>query len=81
MTASRLCARSYTGEGRDLRSASRCTERKEVVVRLKALGDERALPTLRWFDRQPRRGCGFIKLEDCYGCMRTELKEAIEALE
>jgi hypothetical protein len=45
-----------------------CAAAKKWVARIDAEGDMRALPLLKRFD--DRRGCGFLGLGDCYGCLR-----------
>ena len=46
-----------------------CQAVKKLLPRVLASGDARALPTLtRLADR---RGCGFLGLRDCFGCLRA----------
>jgi eukaryotic-like serine/threonine-protein kinase len=63
-----------------LQIAKHCTEKRDEVVRLRELGDARALPLLMQLASRPREGCGRKKREDCLGCLRTELDEAVHAL-
>src|SRR5262249_41482508 len=62
----------------DLSQAKSCEERREVVHKLKELGDARALDALK---RAKRRGGGFFGLfEGSNSCMKADLDEAIESL-
>jgi eukaryotic-like serine/threonine-protein kinase len=63
-----------------LQIAKQCTEKRDEVVRLRELGDARALPLLMQLASRPRQGCGRKKREDCLGCLRTELDEAVHTL-
>jgi serine/threonine-protein kinase len=46
-----------------------CASAKRWVARVETEGDLRSLPLLKRFD--DRRGCGFLGLGDCYGCLRA----------
>lgn len=57
----------------------RCSELKQLLPDISRNVDERALSLLgRLSDR---RGCGFLSLSDCYGCLRAsgELTRALES--
>jgi hypothetical protein len=57
----------------------RCADLKRLLPDLSNDADERAVPLLtRLTDR---RGCGFLGLSDCYGCLRAggELNRVLEA--
>ena len=58
-----------------------CKPRGEAVERLGDAQTPRALGPLREYARKPKRGCGRRDREDCYGCIRDELSEAIIKLE
>ena len=64
-----------------VQKADRCKGVKEILPRVIELADQRAVPILKRF--KDRRGCGFLGLSDCFGCLRRgeELKQAIEAAE
>ena len=64
-----------------LRLDKGCQLRGEAVERLGESQDARALGPLREYARKPKRGCGKRDREDCYGCIRDELSEAISKLE
>lgn len=65
----------------NIESTSRCTARREHVVRLGEIGDLRALPVLERLDAQPRNRCGnLFRRVDCLGCLRDELDVALERL-
>ncbi|MBN1655483.1 MAG: serine/threonine protein kinase [Deltaproteobacteria bacterium] len=64
-----------------LEAAKGCRERAEAIGVLQQAGDKRTLPSLRYLSRMPKTGCGFLGLEDCYSCIRTDLREAIESIE
>ena len=44
-------------------------------------GERDALPALKKASRRPKEGCGFLKKQDCYKCMRGELAATINKLE
>ena len=46
-----------------------CASVKRWLARATAEGDARVVPALKRFD--DRRGCGFLGLGDCYGCLRA----------
>ncbi|MEP7050749.1 MAG: serine/threonine-protein kinase [Pseudomonadota bacterium] len=46
-----------------------CASVKRWLARAGVEGDARIVPTLKRFD--DRRGCGFLGLSDCYGCLRA----------
>jgi len=57
-----------------------CGTARKAVLKAIESGDERALPALRQFNE--RRGCGLLRLADCWGCLRSsadELKQAQKA--
>ena len=58
-----------------------CKPRGEAVERLGDAETPRALGPLREYARKPKRGCGRRDREDCYGCIRDEISEAIDKLE
>jgi serine/threonine-protein kinase len=65
----------------DFELASECKERKALISQLGDLGDPRALSPLRRISDTPRRGCGLLRLNDCLGCVRRDLDEAIGKLD
>ncbi|MFW5966978.1 MAG: serine/threonine protein kinase [Persicimonas sp.] len=65
----------------ELRAASGCEEHRERIEELVEMQDPRALEVLRFYDEQPESGCGSMGREDCYGCIRGDLGDAIEELE
>jgi serine/threonine-protein kinase len=46
-----------------------CASVKRWLARAATEGDARVVPLLKRFD--DRRGCGFLGLSDCYGCLRA----------
>jgi serine/threonine protein kinase len=46
-----------------------CASVKRWLARAATEGDARVVPSLKRFD--DRRGCGFLGLADCYGCLRA----------
>jgi serine/threonine-protein kinase len=66
----------------ELEGARGCRDKREIVVGLGRLGDARALPALRRLDEQPRNRCGnLFRRRDCLGCLREELRQAVDALD
>lgn len=63
----------------DIREAKGCSKLKELLPRAKEHADERSLTSLKRL--QKKGGCGFLGLEDCYGCLRDGLvlDEAVSA--
>ena len=64
----------------EFRQASGCTDNKEMIDKIVAIGDSRALSTLEAAAATPRRGCGPLRLNDCISCYRGDIRDAIEAL-
>jgi hypothetical protein len=64
----------------DLELNTRCNDKKEVVEKMRDLSDPRVLPALDRLADTPRRGCGLIRLTDCYACLRRELDQTIGVL-
>jgi hypothetical protein len=64
----------------DLELNGRCADKKEIVDRMRTLGDPRVLPALERLADAPRRGCGFFRMYDCNACLRRELDQTIGAL-
>lgn len=67
--------------GVELRHATDCDKRKELIADMVDEADPRGLDILEYLDERSGHGCGFLGLEDCYGCIRDELREAIKTLE
>lgn len=65
----------------ELRHSTGCEEHREVIDRLVSLDDPRGLRILEIYDNYPETGCGESNEQDCYGCIRDSLNEAIQALE
>ncbi len=61
----------------NLRHAVECEENRNYIVRIGELGDSRALSSLQRFNALPRNGC---KGEDCWSCLRDELRTSIDKL-
>lgn len=57
-----------------------CKGRLEVIRDMVDAGNEKVLPTLERYQAAPTRGCGFLNLSDCYGCIRKPVDEAIKTL-
>jgi serine/threonine protein kinase len=64
----------------DLELNTRCNDKKDVIDQMRELSDPRVLPALERLAESPRRGCGLIRLSDCYACLRRELDQVIGAL-
>ncbi|MDW8247512.1 MAG: hypothetical protein RMJ84_13165, partial [Sandaracinaceae bacterium] len=60
--------------------ARECEEKRLALREVRAIQDPRALPALERLARAPRRGCGFFNLEDCWKCLRRELRATIHEL-
>ncbi len=64
-----------------LEEARSCRDRKEAITAMVALADKRVLDSVKRLNDASRTGCGFLSLEDCYGCIRADLRKAVAALE
>ncbi len=64
----------------ELRHAHGCDQHRERIDRLVELGDPRGLEILHMYDNFPTRGCGELDEKDCFGCIRGDIREAIEQL-
>ncbi len=57
-----------------------CQARRRALQRIRAQGDPRLLPLVERYHRAPRRGCGLLGSQDCYDCIRKDLRETVRAL-
>ncbi len=57
-----------------------CKARRQALERIRKIRDARLLPLVERYHRAPRRGCGVFSTQDCYGCIRKDLRETVEAL-
>ena len=64
-----------------LEEARSCRDRKQAIAAMVALKDTRCLDALRRYADAGKTGCGFLSLEDCYSCIRGDLRKAVSALE
>ena len=62
-----------------LEDESGCETRRDIVVSLGELRDPRAIPALERIDHN-RRGCGFLRSQDCYRCLRSQLSHTLTTL-
>jgi hypothetical protein len=53
-----------------VREAKGCSALRELLPRARAQADERSLGSLKRL--QAKSGCGFLSMEDCYGCLRGD---------
>ncbi len=65
----------------ELRAASGCEAHREKIAKIVEVGDRRAMPAIRAVEALPRSGCGFLRRQDCYACVRDDIKNAIKTLE
>ncbi|MDB4944367.1 MAG: serine/threonine protein kinase [Labilithrix sp.] len=65
----------------DLKAATTCTAKHDVLPRVKESGDARVAPALKTL--KATRGCGFLGRNDCWACLRRDgaLEEATTAVE
>jgi serine/threonine-protein kinase len=63
-----------------LEIARGCRTRREALRKIRDLGDVRALPSVERYHHAPHRGCGLLRQSDCYGCVRDDLRQTVEAL-
>ncbi|MDF3066874.1 MAG: hypothetical protein K0R38_2475 [Polyangiaceae bacterium] len=57
----------------ELRAASSCEAIRAALPKAQSEGDRRSLSSLGKLNS--RRGCGADKTEDCYGCLRSQMKQ------
>lgn len=60
---------------------SSCSERRDILESIVELHDARVVPALERVADSPRRGCGFLGSQDCYRCLRSPLRNALEELQ
>ena len=77
----RAQASAASGAIIDLKTAKDCPARRDVLERVKDIGDERIMPALKAL-KNPR-GCGFMGMRDCNACLRRgdALDDAIRGVE
>lgn len=61
----------------ELRHAVGCETNREWITKIGKLGDPRGLAALQRFNAKPRDRCDG---KDCWGCLRDDLRQAIETL-
>ncbi len=61
-------------------AAESCLDRNAAIVTLEESGDKAVLPALERILDAPKTGCGFLRLEDCYSCIRASTRKAIDTL-
>jgi serine/threonine protein kinase len=59
-------------------SSGKCKNKKDLLKTIREDGDPRALKALGLFSS--RSGCGFLGLQDCFKCFRSELEKTVQAL-
>lgn len=64
----------------EMRRARGCDAHRTHIQALVELGDPEGLEVLRFYQRQPERGCGTLGMSDCFGCIRSDLRKAIQTL-
>ncbi|MFP4596900.1 MAG: serine/threonine-protein kinase [Persicimonas sp.] len=67
--------------GIELRHTDDCDERAEIIEKIVDEGDPRALDIIEYFAKRGKTGCGFLKMQDCYDCIRSDLRDARKILE
>ncbi len=63
-----------------LRQAQGCEAHRRRIDALVELGDPKGLRVLTFYRDLPKSGCGTLGTSDCFGCVRDDIREAIEAL-
>ena len=63
----------------ELRTAKTCDAVQSALPHVRAEGDRRSLAPLGKLGS--RRGCGADKSEDCYACLRAEMKQVNATIE
>lgn len=61
-------------------AAESCPDRTAAITDLEESGDKQVLPALERIIDAPKTGCGFLRLEDCYSCIRAPTRKAIDTL-
>ena len=64
-----------------LESSRGCKDRKDAIREITEIADARALDALRRLASASKTGCGFLDLEDCYSCVRADLRRAIDTMD
>ncbi|MEY4576508.1 MAG: hypothetical protein RL701_1211 [Pseudomonadota bacterium] len=63
-----------------LERARNCREREEAIAAIDELHDPRALPAVKRIAEAAKTGCGFLRLADCYACVRSAARDAVANL-
>ena len=64
----------------ELELASRCSDKKEWLDKMRQDGDPRVLPALERMADQPKHGCPPFRLADCLSCLRRDLDTTLDLL-
>lgn len=65
----------------ELKNAVGCNQHRDIITQMASLKDRRALDPLKEIDDFPKRGCGKKQRQDCYACVRDDVRQAIDTLE
>ncbi len=62
--------------------ASKCADKKAILLKLRELDAAESLPVLQALDKAPRNKCGTKKRKkDCYACLREDLARTVGRFE
>lgn len=61
-----------------LRTERKCSTLKDALDEAASLEDPRLKPMVQYVNDLPTRGCGFLNRSDCYSCLRSTAKKAME---
>lgn len=65
----------------ELRFANGCNDHRRRIQEIVDTQNPRGLEVLRYYQAYRRTGCGQGNRQDCYGCIRKDIDEAILAIE
>lgn len=63
-----------------LEMAEGCSAKRSALRTVRELRDPLALPAVERLGRLPRRGCGLFGRQDCWSCLRGELRRTLQSL-
>jgi hypothetical protein len=64
----------------EFEAARGCGARKDAIEKMVVRPNAQFLPALRRIHRARKTGCGFLSLQDCYDCIRGDVRRAIATI-
>jgi len=64
----------------ELRNTRRCKDLSALLDEAAKLNRKKLASSFQFVDALPKRGCGFLKRDDCYSCIREQVKTIVADL-